>query len=64
MTLFSKPKDTTPAVPQRCQRCRARLGTARLHFASGQDAPLDARDREAWLCERCRAAVQRGAADN
>ena len=65
MTWFSKPKNPEPVAPALCARCRARPGTASVHFIANPEAPsLDAADRTAWLCDACQADVRRESGDN
>ena len=64
MAMFFKPKDGQAPVPKLCQRCGERLGTTPLIFVASGAATLRASDREAWLCDECKADLRRGAATN
>ena len=63
MTIFSKPK-SPPPVPDRCDRCDARMGTTPLGFMSATAEPLAPRERVGWLCDPCRRTVHRESGDN
>ena len=64
MAHFSRPKHGAAPVPELCSRCRRRPGTTRVHLVSAPDAPGLAGPRDAWLCDECRVAVTRGAANS
>lgn len=64
MAHFSKPKRGTAAVPERCSRCQQQQDTTRVHLSAKPDALEDDSLREVWLCDECRLAIKRDAADN
>jgi hypothetical protein len=63
MAMFHARKGEPPP-PEVCHRCHGRMGTSYVHFVRGPDDPLVRGKREAWLCDPCRAEVQRESGDN
>ena len=64
MTIFSKLRDSQNPEPARCERCRARPGTAHLHLLRPPEQRQAGGAAGMWLCARCRDEVRRGSAGN
>jgi hypothetical protein len=65
MAMYYEPKNLGPVEPQVCDRCRARMGVSWVDYMVPPGAePESPRPSREWLCDACRAIVQRGAAQN